>query len=51
MVPLMFMDARRGMIHDGNGNPVGQGPGFLVCDNEADDQAREDAYRGIRRNS
>ena len=23
----------------------GQRPGFLVCDNAADDQAREDAYR------
>ena len=37
-----FMDGR-GMIHDGSGGPVGQRPGFLVRDNEADDQAREDA--------
>ena len=33
------------MIHDGNGGPVGQRPGFLVRDNEADDQAVEAAYR------
>ena len=45
IVPLQFMDARRGMIHDGNGGPVGQRPGFLVRDNEADDQAVEAAYR------
>ena len=45
MVPLTMMDARRGMIHDGNGGPVGQRPGFLVRDNEADDQAVEAAYR------
>ena len=30
---------------DGNGSPVGQRPGFLVCDDVADDQAREAAYR------
>jgi hypothetical protein len=43
-VSLMMMDSRS-MIHDGNGGPVGQRPGFLVRDNEADDQAREAAYR------
>ena len=44
-VPLTMMDAMRGMIHDGNGGPAGQRPGFLVRDNEADDQAVEAAYR------
>src|SRR4029077_7275495 len=44
-IPLTIMDSMRGMIHDGNGGPVGQRPGFLVCDNAADDQAREAAYR------
>ena len=44
LVPLSFMDAK-GMIHDGRGNPAGQRPGFLFCDNEADDQAVEAAYR------
>ena len=44
-VPLMMMDAMRGLIHDGNGGPAGQRPGFLVRDNEADDQAVEAAYR------
>jgi len=33
------------MIHDGNGGPVGQRPGFLVRDNAAEDQAVEAAYR------
>ena len=50
MVALPFMDARRGMIHDGNGGPVGQRPGFLFSDNEADDQARRGCLSGIRRN-
>jgi hypothetical protein len=45
LVPLSFMDARRGRIHDGNGGPVGQRPGFLVRDNAAEDQAVEAAYR------
>ena len=45
VVELLFMDARRGMIHDGHGNPAGQRPGFLISDNEADDQAVEAAYR------
>ena len=44
-IPLTMMDSMRGMIHDGNGGPVGQRPGFLVRDNEADDQAVEAAYR------
>jgi hypothetical protein len=44
LVPLSFMDARRGRIHDGNGGPVGQRPGFLVRDNAAEDQAVEAAY-------
>ena len=35
LVPLSFMDARCGRIHDGNGGPVGQRPGFLVRDNAA----------------
>ena len=37
------------MIHDGNGDPVGQRPGFLFSDNEADDQARRGCLSGIRR--
>ena len=45
IVGLMMMDSMRRMVHDGNGNVAGQRPGFLVCDNAADDQAREDAYR------
>jgi hypothetical protein len=44
-IPLTMMDSMRRMIHDGNGGPVGQRPGFLVRDNEADDQAVEAAYR------
>ena len=42
-IPVSFMDARRGMIHDGRGNPAGQR--FLVRDNAAEDQAVEAAYR------
>ena len=49
MIPLTFMDARRGMIHDGNGGPVGQRPGFLVRDNEADEQARRGCLSAVRR--
>ena len=45
MVPLSFMDARRGMIHDGSGGPAGQRPGFLVSDNEAPNRRVEAAYR------
>src|SRR4029077_16419762 len=44
-IPLTMMDSMRGMIHDGNGGPVGQRPGFLVRDNAAEDQAVEAAYR------
>jgi hypothetical protein len=44
-VGLMFMDGKRGMVHDGRGNVAGMRPGFLFCDNEADDQAIEAAYR------
>ena len=44
-IPLAMMDARRGMIHDGRGNPAGQRPGFLVRDNAAEEQAVEAAYR------
>ena len=44
MVPMRFMDARRGMIHDGNGGPVGQRPGFLFSDDERAEQAVAAAY-------
>jgi hypothetical protein len=44
-IPISMMDSMRGMIHDGNGGPVGQRPGFLVRDNAAEDQAVEAAYR------
>jgi len=45
VVPMRFMDARRGMIHDGNGGPVGQRPGFLINDDERAAQAVAAAYR------
>jgi hypothetical protein len=45
MVPLNFMDARRSMIHDGHGNVAGQRPGFLFCDDELTEAAREAAYQ------
>ena len=44
IVPLNLMDSRS-MITDSRGMPAGSRPGFLFADNEADDQAREDAYR------
>jgi hypothetical protein len=44
MVELQFMDART-VIHDGNGRRPGQGPGFLVCDDEQAEQAVAAAYR------
>ena len=44
VVPIMLMDARRGMIHDGNGGPVGQRPGFLINDDERAAQAVAAAY-------
>jgi hypothetical protein len=44
-ITLTMMDSMRRMIHDGNGGPVGQRPGFLVRDNAAEDQAVEAAYR------
>ena len=51
VVPMRFMDARRGMIHDGNGGPVGQRPGFLINDDERAAQAVAAAYARIRRSS
>ena len=44
MVGLTFMDARR-MVRDARGEPPGTRPGFLLSDNEADEQARDDAYQ------
>ena len=40
------MDANgRVMVHDGNGHPAGQRPGFLYSDgNEQTERARVDAY-------
>ena len=39
---------RGGMVHDGNGHPAGQRPGFLYSDaNEQAEQARADAYRAV----
>jgi hypothetical protein len=41
----MFMDSSR-MIHDGNGHPAGQRPGFMYSDaNEQAERAVADAYR------
>jgi hypothetical protein len=44
VVGAMFMDSRS-MIHDGNGGPVGQRPGYLVSDSKADEAVRTTAYR------
>jgi hypothetical protein len=44
VVELQFLDART-VIHDGNGRRPGQGPGFLVCDDEQAEQAVAAAYR------
>jgi hypothetical protein len=47
VIDLPFMDAKgRPMIHDGQGHPAGQRPGFLYSDAiEHAEQARVDAYR------
>ena len=50
MVELPFMDARRGMVHDGRGHPAGQRPGFLYSDNEQAERARRRCLCGIRGN-
>ena len=44
-VALRFMDAKGGMIHDGNGHPAGQRPGFLINDDERAAQAVADSYK------
>jgi hypothetical protein len=46
VVEMPFMDANgRPMIHDGQGNPAGQRPGFLYSDaNEQAEQSLVDAY-------
>ena len=44
-VPLTMMDSRSSIIHDSRGHVAGSRPGFSFADNEADDQAREAAYR------
>jgi hypothetical protein len=41
---MQFMDARRGLIHDGRGNPAGQRPGYLYSDDEEAEQAVATAY-------
>ena len=44
-VPPMFMDSKLMVVHDGNGHPAGQRPGFLYSDaNEQAEQALVDAY-------
>ena len=44
IVDMMFVDAGRGMTHDGRGNAPGQRPGFLISDDERAAQAVRDAY-------
>ena len=46
-IDIAFMDARS-IIHDGNGGPVGQRPGFLIRDDDQDEAARIEAYESYR---
>ena len=46
--PMIWM-RRRSMIHDGNGSPVGQRPGFLVRDDECGRTGGRGCLSGIRR--